>query len=289
MSEVQSQPSLVVKMVSAGTAACLADLCTFPFDVAKVRLQVIGEAMTLSASHAFATNGSLALDAQPPFQGLFKTLMHLGRREGVKGLYGGIGPGLQRQCIFASLRIGFYDGVKDFYSDMLPLDQSNYGSLMVIRIMSGITTGAMAITVAQPTDVVKDRGIKGLWKGLSPNIARNSIVNAAELVCYDTLKDLLIRHQVLGDHLGCHFVSAFGAGFFATLVASPVDVVKTRIMNSSGKYKGLYDCARTVYRENGFISFYKGFVPSFMRMGTWNVVMFVSFEQIKKFAQSYGN
>lgn len=33
-------PSAVVKFVGAGTAACIADLLTFPLDTAKVRLQV---------------------------------------------------------------------------------------------------------------------------------------------------------------------------------------------------------------------------------------------------------
>lgn len=33
-------PPLAVKVLSAGTAACIADLVTFPLDTAKVRLQV---------------------------------------------------------------------------------------------------------------------------------------------------------------------------------------------------------------------------------------------------------
>lgn len=33
-------PTAAVKFFSAGTAACIADLCTFPLDTAKVRLQV---------------------------------------------------------------------------------------------------------------------------------------------------------------------------------------------------------------------------------------------------------
>ena len=52
-------------------------------------------------------------------------------------------------------------------------------------------------------------GIKGLWKGLGPNIARNSIVNAAELVCYDTIKELLISYAIFRDGLPCHFSAAF--------------------------------------------------------------------------------
>lgn len=71
-----------------------------------------------------------------------------------------------------------------------------------------------------------------MWKGLGPNVARNSVVNAAELVCYDTIKDLLIKNRLMTDNLSCHFTAAFGAGFCATVVASPIDVVKTRIMNS---------------------------------------------------------
>ena len=35
-------PTATVKFLGAGTAACIADLITFPLDTAKVRLQVSG-------------------------------------------------------------------------------------------------------------------------------------------------------------------------------------------------------------------------------------------------------
>lgn len=31
----------------------------------------------------------------------------------------------------------------------------------------------------------REEGLKGLWKGIGPNVARNAIVNAAELASYD--------------------------------------------------------------------------------------------------------
>lgn len=34
------EASMAVRFLTAGTAACLADAATFPFDTAKVRLQV---------------------------------------------------------------------------------------------------------------------------------------------------------------------------------------------------------------------------------------------------------
>lgn len=61
------------------------------------------------------------------------------------------------------------------------------------------------------------------------------------------------------DNLPCHFVSAFGAGFVTTVIASPVDVVKTRYMNSPpGQYKSAINCAWTMLTKEGPTAFYKG-------------------------------
>jgi solute carrier family 25 uncoupling protein 8/9 len=103
----------------------------------------------------------------------------------------------------------------------------------------------------------------------------------------------------------------FSAGFCAAIVSSPIDVVKTRYMNSTSQYSSVLDCAKCLARKGGFFAFYKGYVclfiqncdnfksrvfvkqslnlingysftPSFMRLGSWNICMFVTFEQLKK-------
>lgn len=283
-------PPLGVKMASAGAAACIADIVTFPLDTAKVRLQIQGEQKAVEGIR---------------YRGVFGTISTMIRTEGPRSLYNGLVAGLQRQLCFASIRIGLYDNVKDFYTG--GKDNAN----VLIRILAGCTTGAMAVSFAQPTDVVKVRfqaqmnldgvarrykgtmqaykhifqneGMRGLWKGTLPNITRNALVNCTELVTYDLIKEAILRHNLMSDNLPCHFVSAFGAGFVTTVIASPVDVVKTRYMNSPpGQYKSAINCAWTMATKEGPTAFYKGFVPSFLRLGSWNVVMFVSFEQIKR-------
>lgn len=63
----------------------------------------------------------------------------------------------------------------------------------------------------------------------------------------------------MADDLPCHFTSAFGAGFCTTVIASPVDVVKTRYMNSAlGQYRSAGHCALTMLRKEGPRAFYKG-------------------------------
>merc|ERR1719204_2865904 len=157
-------------------------MITFPLDTTKVRLQVQGE---LSSN-----NGA---GAQP--RGVLGTLVSVARNEGLTALYSGIVPGLQRQMAFSAIRIGAYEPVKKVYVDNS--GQSSGLGLMGCRIAAGITTGALAILVAQPTDVVKVRmqaqkpgvpsryngtlhayktiavteGSKGLWKGMYANMA----------------------------------------------------------------------------------------------------------------------
>lgn len=61
------------------------------------------------------------------------------------------------------------------------------------------------------------------------------------------------------DNVPCHFVAAFGAGFCATVVASPVDVVKTRYMNASpGQYRNALSCLLALLMQDGAAGLYKG-------------------------------
>ena len=64
--------------------------------------------------------------------------------------------------------------------------------------------------------------------GTLPNIARNCIINVAETVVYDAAKEGLIASGYFIDGVPCHFSAAVLAGFCATLMASPIDVIKTR-------------------------------------------------------------
>ncbi|NWS50022.1 UCP3 protein, partial [Probosciger aterrimus] len=169
-------PTAGIKFVSAGLAGCIADLCTFPLDTAKVRLQLQGEVRIPR------TVGAVR------YRGVFGTLSTMVRMEGARSLYSGLAAGLQRQMSFASIRIGLYDSVKQLYT---PKGAESTG--LAPRVLAGCTTGAVAVACAQPTDVVKVRfqangalldgarrysgtvdayrtiareeGVRGLWRG----------------------------------------------------------------------------------------------------------------------------
>jgi len=87
--------------------------------------------------------------------------------------------------------------------------------------------------------------------GALPNTTQNATKNAAELVSYDLIKEtLVLRLRLMNDNWSCRMLSAFGAGFCATCVASLVDVVKTRYISSSLRvYTGALYCTASMLRE----------------------------------------
>ncbi len=67
---------------------------TIPVDTAKVRLQIRG-----------------LTQPDAPRQGLFKTVVEIGKGEGPLALFKGLTPGIHRQLLFGSIRLGLYEPV----------------------------------------------------------------------------------------------------------------------------------------------------------------------------------
>ena len=290
---MSERTSFVGNLAASAFSASFAEACTIPIDTAKVRLQLQGA----------ATAGG----AKPKYSGMVGTMVTVAKEEGVGALWKGITPGIHRQVLFGGLRIGLYEPIKNLYCG-----KDHVGDVPLhLKIAAGMTTGALGIAVASPTDLVKVRmqaegklpagvpkkypsavaaygiiakqeGVAALWTGLTPNVARNSVINAAELASYDQVKSSLLAAG-MEDGTPTHLLSGLGAGFVACCVGSPVDVIKSRVMGDSiGKYKGFADCVVQTVKQEGMLAFYKGFIPNFGRLGSWNVVMFLTLEQVKK-------
>ena len=141
----------------------------------------------------------LQVEGEGGRRGVGGTLLHIARREGLSALYSGLVPGLQRQMAFSAIRIGLYDTVKVRYMEVLGVRDTDMVEMLGVRVMAGVSTGVLAILLAQPTDVVKIRlqaggrarypggvmeayttilareGLLGLYRGMGPNIARQRV------------------------------------------------------------------------------------------------------------------
>ncbi len=71
------------------------------------------------------------------------------------------------------------------------------------------------------------------------------------------------------------------AGFVSVYANTPVDVVKTRLQGlDAAKYSSSLDCARKIWKQEGFFAFYKGTVPRLSRVVLDTAIVFTLYEHI---------
>ncbi|CAE1310383.1 SLC25A14_30 [Acanthosepion pharaonis] len=284
--------------VYGGLASVTAECGTFPIDTTKTRLQIQGQVIDARLTEC-------------KYRGMFHAFVRIFHEEGFHALYSGLGPAVLRQATYGTIKIGVYQSMKRmFVSD--PMDET-----MVINVFSGVLAGVVSSSIANPTDVLKVRmqactaagqtsmfksfihiyqneGIPGLWRGVIPTAQRAAVVAGVELPVYDITKKHIIKSDLMGDHAGTHFLASFTAGLAGAVTSNPIDVVKTRLMNQrvikvvgeAGTAPAIYassmDCLVQTVKSEGFFALYKGFIPTWVRLGPWNIIFFLTFEQLKK-------
>ncbi|CAL1694532.1 unnamed protein product [Somion occarium] len=87
----------------------------------------------------------------------------------------------------------------------------------------------------------------------------------AEQIAEKTSTSVSILHHIA--HSAYNFCLGGAAGAFGATIVYPIDLVKTRMQNQRSTvvgqllYKNSFDCIRKVFRNEGFIGFYRGLGP----------------------------
>ncbi|CAL9733845.1 mitochondrial dicarboxylate transporter [Monosporozyma servazzii] len=269
-----------------GAAGIFASVCTHPLDLAKVRLQA----------------------ASLPKPTLLKMLLNIVQNEGILGLYSGLSAAILRQCTYTTVRFGIYDLLKE---KIIPQNQlTNMAYLLPSSMVSGAIGGlagnfADVVNIRMQNDSAlksslrrnyqnafdgvwkiykNEGGIKTLLTGWKPNMVRGVLMTASQVVTYDIFKNYLVTEfQFNPSHNSTHFSASLLAGLVATTICSPADVIKTRIMNSSGnETKSAINILTTALRTEGPSFMFRGWLPSFARLGPFTMLIFFAIEQLKK-------
>ncbi|KAJ0865694.1 putative mitochondrial carrier protein [Helianthus annuus] len=292
--QAQARSRAMNKIALASLSAMVAETTTFPIDITKTRLQLHAAAHPVSA---------------------FQVATDILRKQGVTGLYKGLSPALLRHLFYTPIRTVGYEQLRHAF-----ISHDNYSLSLPSKALIGGISGVIAQVVASPADLVKVRmqadgrmvsqglepryagsldaltkiinteGFKGLWRGVFPNIQRAFLVNMGELACYDHAKHFVIHNQIASDNIYAHTLAAMMSGLTATTISCPADVVKTRMMNQvvnedgSYKYRNSYDCLIKTVRFEGFRALWKGFFPTWARLGPWQFVFWVSYEKFRLIA-----
>ncbi|CAN1356900.1 Mitochondrial carnitine/acylcarnitine carrier-like protein [Linum perenne] len=282
----------VAKDLAAGTVGGAAQLVTgHPFDTIKVKLQ----------------SQPVAVPGQPQrYAGAIDAVKKTIASEGAGGLYKGMGAPLATvaalNAVLFTVRGQFEALLRTQPGATLTIGQQvvcGAGAglavsflacpteLIKCRLQAQSSTVVAAVKYGGPIDVAKqvlrsEGGLRGLFKGLVPTMAREVPGNAAMFGIYELVKQSMAGGQdtsKLGRGSLMMAGGLAGASFWISVY--PTDVVKSVIQVDdfrNPKYSGSMDAFRKILASEGVKGLYKGFGPAMARSIPANAACFLAFE-----------
>ncbi|CAI2186841.1 2123_t:CDS:2 [Funneliformis geosporum] len=265
-------------------APSMAVVFTLPFDTVKVRMQLQGEVKFMKD----ITGKSFRVVSDKVYKGSFDCLWKTFKYEGFRGLEKGLAPSILKESSKNVFRLGLYDPI---LSIIHPKDDSTSSSSAPAwkRMLAGGICGALGAISANPFELVKTRlqstaagaiavgnqygytsvfsalrqimsnegGVSGLYRGSIISVHRGILGSAANLSSYTMLKDHALREgypEGVPLDMGC-----------SLLTRQPI----------------LFTL-KTIIKNEGWRSLYRGFGTHFMRIGPHFCLTFVFLEQLKR-------
>jgi solute carrier family 25 (mitochondrial aspartate/glutamate transporter), member 12/13 len=276
----------------------------YPIDLVKTRMQNqrTGKLATVSGERILYRN---SLDC-------FGKVV---RGEGVLGLYRGLLPQLVGVAPEKAIKLTMNDLVRGFLRD------PNTGNISLLsEIISGGAAGASQVVFTNPLEIVKIRlqiqgeaaklnpnhirigagsivrelGITGLYKGASACLLRDIPFSAIYFTAYSHLKtDFFhegrpVKGEIKKKLSPLELLSAGAiAGMPASYLATPADVIKTRLQviprPGQQTYHGIMDAVNKIYSQEGFAAFFKGGPARVLRSSPQFGVTLLAYELIQRF------
>ncbi|KAL9264405.1 UDP-rhamnose/UDP-galactose transporter 5-like protein [Drosera capensis] len=286
----------VAKDLAAGTVGGAAQLIVgHPFDTIKVKLQ----------------SQPAPLPGQPPkYSGAMDAIRQTVAAEGPRGLFKGMGAPLATVAAFNALLFTVRGQMESLLRSK-PGEPLSIGQQVVCGAGAGVAvsflacptelikcrlqaqsalagagSAAVAVKYGGPMDVARhvlaEAGVKGLFKGLVPTLAREVPGNAVMFGVYEGLKKFLSGDKEPSElGRGSLIVAGGLAGASFWLGVYPADVVKSVIQvddYKQPKYSGSVDAFRKILAAEGAKGLYKGFGPAMARSVPANAACFLAYE-----------
>jgi solute carrier family 25 citrate transporter 1 len=213
------------------------------------------------------------------------------------GIYRGLTPLLIGAPIQGFLRFGSLD----FFNNLLR-DPETGKVGRASGLLAGMCAGVLeSFIVVTPMETVKTRlidsgkglldgiryvvakdGVRGLYKGLLPTMAKSSSNQVLRFGIFNEYKRWVIGNRPITElHSGEALAGGMIAGCLGACCNTPFDTVKTRMQGlEAGRYSGLFNCAVTMIKEEGILSLWKGLGPRLMRVVPGQGIIFCSYESI---------
>jgi len=300
----------ILDFACGSMAGIIAETVTHPLDSAKTRLQM----QMLSFRSQTQNPVNVPKGGHPilhQYRGVIRTIVGICKEEGIHSLFRGLPPALLRQMVKGGTQMSIYKTVRQFFSN----DSNDQSTTLSQKVLAAGTAGAVGQLLGNPMDVVKVRlqmdgkrqlvgktqrysgtfnafrviltqnGILAFWRGVLPAMGRSAVSSGSGLASYDQTKQFLIHDFKLSDTSSTHLMCSAFSSFCSTIFGVPFDVIKTRMMEQSMQrpiYRNGIDCLSKTIRGESLLALYRGFIPTYFRVGPWQGVFFLSYESLSR-------
>lgn len=265
----------VMKAFLAGSLSGTCSTLLFqPLDLVKTRVQ----------QHSGASRVSLV-----------RVITNVVSQESLRGLWRGVMPSMVKTVPGVGLYFSSMHYMKTTFCEGRP---SHLQSIMI-----GCSARTMAAGIMIPFTVIKTRfespnfnynstvqamraiirteGVRGLTLGLGPTLVRDVPFSGLYLMFYEHLKNITPQDVKMNHSSYVHFACGITAGFLASLVTQPADVIKTKLQLSPDT-KSVVTVIGQVYRQQGLMGFTSGLVPRSLRRTLMAALAWTVYEKMIK-------
>ena len=217
-----------------------------------------------------------------------KTLKQCNQYHGIKhhiqnpkSLYKGLSPFVSQMSIKYYLRFNTFNLLKSKDNNYL----KNFGAGVSAGIIESlfitpfelIKTNLQTSENKNPIKVIQNtynhKGIRGLYRGFSGVVIRQSINQGFNFSIYYKLRQLIIKENEKPNILKIMLASLV-SGSIGPIINNPFDVIRTRFQNPKYNYTSLIDSFKDIIKNEGVKTLWKGVELRLMRVGGGQVIIF---------------
>ncbi|KDN48537.1 hypothetical protein K437DRAFT_255514 [Tilletiaria anomala UBC 951] len=162
------------------------------------------------------------------------------------------------------------------------------------RLMSSQGAGAKtraeshALLRQTAQDMWRHGGLRTYYRGLTAGLIGVFPYSAIDMSTFEGIKLFYIKYTGK-DEPGVLALLAFGSisGSVGATTVYPLNLVRTRLQAAGtpghpATYNGFWDVVRQTYRNEGYLAFYKGLVPTLLKVVPAVSISYVVYEQSKR-------
>lgn len=147
-----------------------------------------------------------------------------------------------------------------------------------------IPGGSYKGTIDAFMKIMRYEGPTSLWSGLQPTLLMSFPSVVLYFTAYEEAKNFFGYHEIRNPNPLLPIVSGALARFLSVSFVSPIELIRTKMQSEKLNYSQIGDAVKSSIRNHGFMSMYRGLVPTLWRDIPFSMIYWFSYESLKTLA-----